>query len=484
MKTLLPTAAGRTPARALAALALMSLLVACQPEAQAPPATDSAPSPSSTPPASAANAPPVATEVRYVCPMHPHIQQHGPGVCPICGMTLEKKDVPAATSSPAPQTGADPSMPAAPAAGDDRRVLYYYDPMRPEVHFDKPGRSPFMDMALVPKLAEPDVAVGISVSAAVVQSLGIRTAQPTRRAVRPSVRVPARVVADARGQARLQSRVSGWIERLAVRAVGQSVSAGSVVAEIYSPELVQAQEELLLGADSAGPATERLRRFGIADVDIQAVRRAGKASRRLPLRSPVSGVVTEIGVREGSSVSPDTVIADFSGRSAVWIEAQLFPAQKVLLGDRYTARFTMPGLPGREWRGDGGVLVPVVDAVTQTLAIRFPISDAGDLPLGSVLDAEIDGQARAEVLVVPVSAVIRTAQGDRVLVQSGKDRFAPRAVTMGPRYGDEVEVLTGLAAGDRIVTSGQFLLDAEASLQSGLGRMEADEAPTTVGPAS
>lgn len=484
MNILSLTALGRTPARAFAALAMTSLLVACQPQSQAPPATDSAPSPSSAPPASAANAPPVVTEVRYVCPMHAHIQQHGPGVCPICGMTLEKKEVPAATSSPAPATDADPAMPAAPAAKDDRRVLYYYDPMRPEVHFDKPGPSPFMDMALVPKMAAADEATGISVSAAVVQSLGIRTAQPTRRAVRPSVRVPARVVADARGQARLQSRVSGWIERLTVRAVGQPVTAGSVIAEIYSPELVQAQEELLLGADSAGPATERLRRFGIADVDIQAVRRAGKASRRLPLRSPVSGVVTELGVREGSSLSPDTVIADFSGRSAVWIEAQLFPAQKVLLGDHYTARFTMPGLPGREWRGEGGVPVPVVDAVTQTLAIRFPISDAGDLPLGSVLDAEIDGQPRADVLVVPVSAVIRTAQGDRVLVQRGKDRFVPRSVTTGARYGDEVEIVAGVEAADHIVTSGQFLLDAEASLQSGLGRMEADTEATTAGPAS
>ena len=131
--------------------------------------------------------------------------------------------------------------------------------MRPEVHFDKPGKSPFMDMELVPKYAEPEVAAanghagGVAVNAAIVQSLGIRTASPTRGDVRPSVRVPARVVADARGQARLQSRVSGWVERLMVRSVGQSVSAGSVVAEIYSPELVQAQEELLLGAETAGP---------------------------------------------------------------------------------------------------------------------------------------------------------------------------------------------------------------------------------------
>lgn len=365
------------------------------------------------------------------------------------------------------------STSATAAASAPPRVLYYYDPMRPEVHFDKPGRSPYMEMDLVPKLATEAMGNGVAVSAEVVQSLGIRTASPVRQDVRPRIRVPARVVADARGQARLQSRVSGFIERLLVRSVGQSVSAGSVVAEIYSPELVQAQEEMLLGAETAGPAAERLRRFGIAEGDIQAIRRAGKASRRLPLRAPVSGLVTELGVREGSSISPDSLIVDLSPRSAVWIEAALFPAQKLMLGDVYHARFTIPGLSGREWRSDSGSLVPVVDATTQTLALRFPVTAAADLPLGTVLDAEIEGANRAGLLLIPASAAIRSAQGDRVLMEHGKNRFVPMAVTLGDRYGDQVEVLEGLGVADRIVVSGQFLLDAEASLQAGMGRMGA-----------
>ena len=360
---------------------------------------------------------------------------------------------------------------------DEQVVLYYYDPMRPEVRFDKPGKSPFMDMELVPKYAEaePESAAGpargVAVSAAIVQTLGIRVATPSRADVRPSVRVPARVVADARGQARLQARVSGWVERLLVRSVGQSVSAGSVVAEIYSPELIQAQEELLLGAGTAGPATERLRRFGIADSDIQAIRRAGKASRRLPLRAPVSGVVTELGVREGSSISPETLIVDLSARSAVWIEAQLFPAQLIRLGNGYSARFTLPGVTDREWRSDNGTPVALADPITQALAVRFPISDANGLVLGTVLDAEIEGATRSGVLLVPASAVIRTAQGDRVLMEHGKNNFMPMPVKLGEHYGDQVEVVEGLGEQDRIVVSGQFLLDAEASQQSGLKQM-------------
>ncbi len=423
-----------------------------------------------------------ATNVLYVCPMHPHIQQHGPGKCPICGMTLVKK----AVTTPAAEPSSDKQMKDSEMKSDGantKRVLYYYDPMRPEEHFDKPGPSPFMDMQLVPKYAEANASAddGISVSASIVQSLGVRTANPVRRDVRTTIRVPARVVADARGQARVQARVSGWIERLYVRAVGQQISAGTVVADIYSPELIQAQEEMLLGAETAGPAAERLRRFGIPDVDIQAVRRAGKASRRLPIRATVGGVVTELGVREGSSVTPDTIILDLSARSAVWIEAQFFAAQKISLGNTMRARFTLPGLPGREWTSEQGAAVPVLDPVTQTLAVRFSINNSDDLPLGTVLDGEIEGASRSAVLLLPASAVIRTAQGDRVMVQHGKNRFMAMPVKIGQRYGNELEIIEGITITDRVVTSGQFLLDAEANLQSGLSRMEVDEADTKKG---
>ncbi len=414
-------------------------------------------------------------EMLYVCPMHPHIQQHGPGECPICGMTLVKKAV--ATPKAGPSSDMKKiDVEMKPDGAGTKRILYYYDPMRPEKHFDKPGPSPFMDMQLIPKYAATESANdnGIAVSAAIVQSLGIRTAKPMQRDVHSSIRVPARVVADARGQARVQARVSGWIERLYVRAVGQQISAGIVLADIYSPELIQAQEEMLLGAETAGPAAERLRRFGIADVDIQAIRRAGKASRRLPIRAAVGGVVTELGVREGSSVTPDTIILDLSARSAVWIEAQLFPAQRISLGNTMRARFTLPGLTGREWTSEQGSVVPVVDPVTQTLAVRFSINNSDDLPLGTVLDGVIEGASRSNVLLLPASAVIRTAQGDRVMVQHAKNQFMAMPVNIGRRYGNEIEITDGLALTDRVVTSGQFLLDAEANLQSGFSRMEPD----------
>lgn len=414
----------------------------------------------------------VASEVLYVCPMHPHVQQHGPGECPICGMTLIKKSVP--TTIDVSTTKADKTDVETSSEDEStKRILYYYDPMRPDEHFDKPGQSPFMDMQLVPKYAEGD-ANGIVVSAAVVQNLGIRVSHPIKRDVRASYRVPAKVVADAQGQARVQARVNGWIERLTIRAVGQHVVAGEIIAEIYSPELVEAQEEMLLGDNTAGPGAQRLRRFGIADSDIRAVIHAGKASRRLPIRANVGGVVTDIGIREGSSVTPDTMIVDIAASSFVWIEAQLFPAQRLHLGKNMQARFSLPGLPGHVWRSENGSVVPLVDAATQTQAVRFSIENQDDLPLGTLLDAVIEGAKRLDVLLVPASSVIRTAQGDRLIVQVEQNRFAPRMVKIGPRYGDEIEILSGVTISERIVTSGQFLLDAEANLQSGFSRMQVD----------
>ena len=465
----------RLTTRLSVSVVLLSVLLGCdrnEPMQQAAPNTSTV----------AANSKVIVTDALYVCPMHPHIKEHGPGKCPICGMDLVKKMVATSPAEPSSDTKKKDDA-SKPDAASTKKILYYYDPMRPEEHFDKPGPSPFMDMPLVPKYAEASIGSGegVAVSAAIIQSLGIRTANPVRRDVRQSIRVPARVVADARGQARLQARVSGWIERLHVRAVGQQISTGTVIAEIYSPELIQAQEEMLLGAETAGPAAERLRRFGIADGDIQAVRRAGKASRRLPIRATVGGVVTELGVREGSSVTPDTIIIDLSARNAVWIEAQLFPAQRLGLGNAMRARFTLPGLPGREWLSEVGTVVPVVDPVTQTLAIRFSINNNDDLPLGTVLDGEIEGATRSDILLLPASAVIRTAQGDRVMVQRDKNRFIANPVKIGQRYGDEIEIVEGIVVSDRVVTSGQFLLDAEANLQSGFNRMEPDETDSMKG---
>ena len=349
----------------------------------------------------------------YVCPMHPHITSHEPGKCPICGMDLVLKK---------------PAKPVATAA------------------------AAVADTAVV-------------VDAAVLQSLGVRTAAVSRRDLRTVLRVPALVVADAGGEVRLQARVSGFVERLLVRNTGAAITAGSIVAEVYAPELVQAQEELLLGGDAAAPAAERLRRFGIAERDIDAVRAGGTSQRRLPLRAPASGTVTSIGVREGSSFDVADVLVEIAGRGGVRVEAQLFPAQRPLLGAPAEADFTQPGVPDARWAGRDPQWLDVVDPVTRTLGLRWRVDAGGELALGTVLDAELRGPLRSGVLVVPTAAVIRTTDQTRVLREDARGVFVPVPVHLGARYGDEVEILHGLAAGERIVVSGQFLIDSEAQLR-------------------
>ena len=388
--------------------ASLSLLVAC--------ARDAAP----TAPTTSAAAPVVTkTAARiYVCPMHPHITSHEPGRCPICGMDLVLKTAPTQAST-----------------------------------------------ELAPESS-------VVVSAAVRQTLGIRTANVMRRDVRPVVRVPARVVADAGGELRLQSRVDGFVERLHVRAVGARLRAGSVVAEIYAPELVQAQEELLLGGDAIEAARERLRRYGIAEADIAAIRAAGVSSRAMPLRAPATGIVTAVEVREGSRVGMDDVIVAMSTRAGLRVEAQLFPAQRPWLGADIDAHFSLPGVPDLHWRGRDPQWLSVLDPTTQTLGLRFRIDDTEALAIGTLLDAELQGTARAQVLLVPAEAVIRTAAGDRVLREHEDGRYVPVPVRVGVRHGGDLEIVDGLDDGSRVVVSGQFLVDSEAQLQSALARLQ------------
>lgn len=369
-----------------------------------------------------------ATAIRFVCPMHPTIVQDEPGRCPICGMNLVAREV---------------------ATGGAAQVARVEQQPQGQV------------VALSPTLQ---------------QNLGVRTGHPQRRSLAPVFRVGARVVPDASGVVRLSTRSEAWVERLHVRAVGDPVRRGAVVAEIYSPDLVQAQEELLLGGRSAAGARERLRRLGVAESDIDAVERSGESSRRLALRAPVDGVVAELEVRDGGAVPAGATIMEITPRSQVWIEALLFPAQRMQLGERVEGRFTLPGLAGAQWQAEASYIAPAVDPVTQTVAVRFPIPEAGDaLALGAWLDAEIAGASREDVLVVPSSAVIRTRQGNRVVRVAGEGRFEPVGVETGAIHEGWTEIVSGLSEEDGIVLSGQFLLDSEAELTSGLQRMQAHD---------
>lgn len=369
----------------------------------------------------------------------------------------------------APDNGAKPEP--------ERQVLYWYDPMRPEVHFDAPGRSPFMDMDLVPMYADQvdSNGAGVAVAPEVQQTLGVRIGRVERDTVRPRLRATAKVRADQDSRWMLYSRAAGWIERLHVHNVGDPVRAGQILAEIYSPDLVQAQEEMLLSGATAPAAAERLRRLGIAEADIEAVRKAGQSRRRLPLRSPVSGSLADIRLHRDGRVQPDQPLLEIVARDSVWVEARLFPGQAGWLGEPIQARLRLPGRSGTQWHVEQGYLYPLADPVSQTQSLRFVLSEStGRLPPGIWLEAELTGAARENVLLVPAEAVIRTGDGDRVVTALPDNRFEPVEVRLGQRYGDRLEIMEGLAEGDSVVISGQFLLDSEAELRAGFRRLGSD----------
>lgn len=361
-------------------------------------------------------------------------------------------------------------------AEPEREVLYWYDPMRPEVHFDKPGRSPYMDMELVPMYADQgaDATPGVRVPAVLTRNLGVRIGPIVRDSVRPRLRVPAQVRTDQDSRWVLVSRAAGWIERLNVHEVGDPVRAGEVVAEIYSPELVQAQEELLLSPATAPAAAERLRRLGIAEADIQAVREAGRSRRRLPLRAPVAGTLASIQVHQGARVAAESRLLEIVARHSVWVEARLFPGQAQALGEPIQAQFRLPGRTDAAWQAEQGYLYPVVDPVSQTQGLRFVLAESSfTLPPGLWLEAELSGAARPDVLLAPAEAVILRGGEASVVRALPDNRFVPTPVRIGARFGERIEVLEGVSEGDQVVVSGQFLLDSEADLRTGLNRLQA-----------
>lgn len=372
------------------------------------------------------------------------------------------------------------------AEQSERRVLYWYDPMKPEVHFDQPGKSPFMDMALVPKYAASAGAGadGVQIDPRMVQNLGIRTTQVVRGGVSGSVSAVGSVEVDERRIVALEARAPGWVEALLVRAVGDPVQRGQRVAGVYSPELFAAQQELALAAragdaDLLAAARQRLTLLGLSGTQIEQVVRTGKAQRQVAVIAPDSGVVTELNVRQGQQVTPGTPLMRVADLSRVWIGVEIPEAQAAGIGKGQTAQARLSALPGKVFEGKVEYVYPQLALQTRTLRARLSF-DNPDLALkpGMFADVRLSGGAREGALQVPTEAVIRTGERSVVILAEGGGRFRPAHVKVGDDREGITEILDGLEEGEAIVVSGQFLIDSEAQLRSVLGRFApSHEAP-------
>jgi Cu(I)/Ag(I) efflux system membrane fusion protein len=366
-------------------------------------------------------------------------------------------------------------------AAAQRKPLYWVAPMDPSYRRDAPGKSP-MGMDLVPVYEEPVQEGTVSISPQVVNNLGVRTAPVTLRPLSTEIQAVGYVQYDQDRLVHIHPRVEGWIEKLFVKASGDPVTAGQPLYELYSPQLVSAQDEFLLALRRDNPrlveaAEQRLQALQLAPEIIDTLRRERKVHQRVTFYAPQGGVVTNLDIREGFYVVPSTTLMSIGVLADVWVEAEVFERQAPLVAVGLPVTMTLDYLPGREWQGVVDYVYPSLDEKTRTLRVRLRF-DNPDRLLRPNMFAQvlIHVEPVERALVVPREAVIRTGRQDRVVLALGQGRFRSRVVSLGRVDDQYVEIRGGLDEGDMVVVSAQFLLDSESSKGADLARMETPQA--------
>jgi Cu(I)/Ag(I) efflux system membrane fusion protein len=374
------------------------------------------------------------------------------------------------------------------AEGGERKPLYWVAPMDPNYKRDKPGKSP-MGMDLIPVYEEEggqDAPGTVRISPDVVNNLGVRTAEAVSGRLALNVKTVGYVQYDEDRLIHIHPRVEGWIEKLYVKAAGDPVKKGAPLFALYSPTLVNAQEELLLALKRNNPelisaAMDRLAALQVPQGTIDRLRKGGKVSQTVTLYAPQAGVLDNLTVREGMYVKPGMNIMSIGMLEHIWVIGEVFERQAsaVRVGD--AVRMRLDYLPGREWIGRVDYIYPSLNTKTRTAQVRVHFDNPdGYLRPGMFAQMDIATQASAETLLIPREALIRTGSQSRVVLALGEGRFKSVAVEVGRVAEQQAEILSGLEAGDRLVTSAQFLIDSESSKTSDFRRMfHGDKEQTT-----
>lgn len=366
-----------------------------------------------------------------------------------------------------------------PTAGDEREILYWQAPMDPSFHSDKPGKSP-MGMDLVPVYADgkddtPKDA--LKIDAAVINTIGVRTAMVERGVLPRRVETVGFIQYDEKKVAEIDVRIEGWIEDLRVRSEGEAVRRGDLLFRIYSRPLVGAQAEYLQAVRIGDrgikeAAAERLLALGMTRDQLKALEADGKPRRHIDIRAPQDGILVALEAREGAFVKPGKPVMRFADLSSIWVQVDVYEEQIGWIEDGQAAKMTLAFAPGEDWRGAVDYVYPNIDEKSRTGRVRL-LFDNPDLRLkpGMYASVSIEADPRLDALHIPREALIRTGRSERVILALGGGRFRPAEVRAGIEYKDRVEILAGLMEGEAVVTSGQFLIDSEASLTASFLRM-------------
>jgi RND family efflux transporter MFP subunit len=436
----------------------------------------------------------------WTCGMHPQVIQDKPGLCPICHMKLTPLEV-----------GGDATGPAAARGGGKRKVKYWWDPMiGPESISDKPGKSS-MGMDLVPVYEGEDSPSGgtaVTIDPVVVQNMGVRVVEVESGPVLRTVRAVG-YLDEAQPNIRdVNLRVSGWVEKLYADTVGLHLRKGDKLFELYSPEVQVAVGELIAARKAASAlaanadelsrrtaetlqdsSRRKLELWGLDEQEVERLATAEKAPRTVTFNSPITGHVTEKPIVQGSAVKAGDRAMRIVDHSTLWLDSQVYEQDLpfIKLGQEVTA--AVEGAPGKEFEGKVIFIHPHVDPTTRTATVRITIPNpALRLRPGMYATAQIRAELAESALLVPREAVIDTGTRQVVFVVAGSGRFEPRNVKTGvPSTGGMIEILDGLKNGEQVVTSGQFLLDAESRMREAIQKHlndrllanqgETDEAP-------
>lgn len=361
----------------------------------------------------------------------------------------------------------------------EKKPLYWVAPMDPKYRRDKPGKSP-MGMALVPVYAESDSKGAIKISPAVEQNLGVRTAVVSRQNLPRQINTVGYVTVDENRIEHLHTYTDGWVKRLLIKTTGEHVKKGQLLLELYSPTLVNAQEEYLLALNSRNKALldashKKLLALGVSESQIQELKMKKQSMQLVKIFAGEDGVVSALNIREGMHVKPDLNIITIEDLTHIWVIGEIFERQSQWVREGQPAQASLPYIPGEKWVGKVDYVYPRLDPTTHTLKVRLRFDNPTEiLKPNMYADVTIMAEDTNAVLVIPREAVIYTGEGARVIKSLGDGRYAAKPVKLGIESGDKIAVLSGLKEGDKIVISAQFLIDSESSLKASFGRMNSD----------
>jgi Cu(I)/Ag(I) efflux system membrane fusion protein len=365
------------------------------------------------------------------------------------------------------------------ADSGDREILYWVAPMDANYRRDEPGKSP-MGMDLVPvyadeKASQPGV---VSIDPTMVANLGVRIAVAQRGTLPRRVETVGYVGYDEDTLQHLHTRVEGWIENLAATAAGDPVSKGQLLFELYSPTLVNAQQEFLAALASSNASLvaasrDRLRALGISVADINRLEKDREVSQRIRIFAESDGVIAQLGVREGMFVTPATEIMSIAALDKVWVLAEVFERQAAWVEPGRPATVELDYLPGMRLSGTVDYVNPELDPTTRTLKVRLRFENNGARLLPNMFArVVIEGSPISNIVHVPREAVVRGGGSSRVVVDLGDGVFESREVLVGIESGERVAIRRGLREGERVVVSAQFLIDSESNVGVALERLE------------